>query len=129
MCQRKGYDILPKFPPRLEEWLPGNPTRKEVPEEVWGFALRRFLDTAGRVYLSPLKNVAMGECLSGLQDEYDLKSSVIMHKENLSEEKRPGWEEVLGKRLCKVCEVEVPVEEIYYEHKTFGWEQMKQEME
>ena len=182
--------MLPKFPPRLEEWLPGDPTKKEpplprwlikrnqstkklrlyhgteaknvpsimakgilprtpaeceqridkllagygltreeVPEKVWKPALLRCMETTNKVYLSPFKQYAMGECLSGLQDEYDLRSSVILHKEKLPEEERPEWEQVLGKRLCKVCEVEVPVGELYLEEKTHGFKQIKQELE
>lgn len=101
LCEQKIDELLAEY----------GLTRKDIPEWIWKYPLERCKETADRVYLSGDKKYAKGNCLAGFEAEYDLRASLIAHKEKRPQ--RPKFEEVMGKLECKVCKLEVPVEAIH----------------
>jgi len=94
-CEKGIDDILTDF----------GLTRKDVPEAIWKDALERYEETEGEVYLSIDEDYAKGNCLAGLEAEYQLRAKIHQMR---GEDPSPGA--IIGEVSCKSCEVHVPIE-------------------
>lgn len=82
-------------------------TREDIPESIWKEPLERCKETENKVYLSIDEDYAKGNCLAGLEAEYEIRAKIRRER---GEDTSP--EAVIGEVQCRSCEIQVPLEAI-----------------
>lgn len=104
--------IIPKGKSACEQAIDGilsdlGLTREDIPDSIWKEPLERCKETESEVYLSIDEDYAKGNCLAGLEAEYQLRAKIRRER---GEDTSP--KAVMGEIQCKSCKVQVPIESL-----------------